>query len=100
MTLEESKNISVSKSKRHACLTRKLNEPQTYPQIFWTILRTFLIDTKIKQIPSFSENNELINDFKLKSNQFNQQCTTGDNQSSITETMRFETEKRISTFRR
>lgn len=63
-------------------------------------LRTFLNGTKIQQIPSFSENNELINEFMLKSNQFDQQYTTGDNQSSITETMRFETEKRISTFRR
>ena len=97
---EESKNISVSKSKFHACPTAKLNEPQTDPQIFPTILRTFLNGTKIQKIPSFLESNELINNFRLKANQFNQQYTTGDNQSSITETMRFETEKRLSTFRR
>ena len=72
------------------------------PKTFWKVLETFVNETKILLIPLFLVENELVTEFSVKLNLFNnyfsQQCTAIDNNSSIPPDTTFKTEQKRSTF--
>ena len=83
-------------------LANKLNDPKTAPKTNWKILKTFVNGTKIPLIPPLVAGNQLVSDFFVKANLFNdnfsKQCTIIDNKSSIPANISLEIEERLSTF--
>ena len=69
------------------CLGQSLNNPATSAKTYWTILKTFYSGKKIHLIPPLAINDQLITDFREKTNIFNlyfaKQCTPIENDSSI-----------------
>ena len=67
----------------HSSLMTLKNPPKTYSEM----LKTFVNGTKITLIPPLLVGNELVTDFLVKANLFNdyfsQQCTTIDNDSYL-----------------
>ena len=76
-----------------------LNQHQ---KTYWKILKTFANGTKISLKPPLFVENQLVTDFLVKSNLFNnyfsQQYTTIDNDTSISSNITFETEHKQFTF--
>ena len=52
-------------------ITKKLNDPSTAPKSYWTILNWFLKNKKIPRILPIFHNDQVISDFKEKTNLFN-----------------------------
>ena len=100
-TQDISNAINSSKLKYHERLALNLNDPKTAPKTYWKILKTFVNGTKIPLIPPLLVGNQLVTDFLVKANLFNdyfsQQCTTVDNDSSIPPNITFATEQKLST---
>ena len=100
-TQDISNAINSSKLKYHERLALNLNDPKTAPKTYWKILKTFVNGTKIPLIPPLLVGNQLVTDFLVKANLFNdyfsQQCTTVDNDSSIPPNTTFATEQKLST---
>ena len=69
--------IEISRQKYYSRISKKLMEYSTNPNIYWSLLKTFLINKKIPCIPPLFHNNkfilnfmdkaELLNDFLLNS---------------------------------
>ena len=68
-------------------MSHKLNDPQTSPKTYWSILKRFLNKVKIPEIPSLLVDNVFITNFKCKAAIFNEyfskQCNTIENRSVI-----------------
>ena len=101
ITQDISNAVNSSKLKYHERLALNLNDPKTAPKTYWKILKTFVNGTKTPLIPPLLVGNQLVTDFLVKANLFNdyfsQQCTTVDNDSSIPPNITFATEQKLST---
>ena len=101
ITQDISNAVNSSKLKYHERLALNLNDPKTAQKTYWKILKTFVNGTKIPLIPPLLVGNQLVTDFLVKANLFNdyfsQQCTTVDNDSSIPPNITFATEQKLST---
>ena len=101
ITQDISNAVNSSKLKYHERLALNLNDPKTAPKTYWKILKTFVNGTKIPLIHPLLVGNQLVTDFLVKANLFNdyfgQQCTTVDNDSSISPNITFATEQKLST---
>ena len=101
ITQDLSNAVNSSKLKYHERLALNLNDPKTAPKTYWKLLKTFVNGTKIPLIPPLLVGNQLVTDFLVKANLFNdyfsQQCTTVDNDSSIPPNITFATEQKLST---
>ena len=101
LTEDISDAITCYKLKYYKHLANKLNDPKTTPKTYWKILKTFVNGTKIPLIPPLLVGNQLVSDFLVKANLFNdyfsKQCTTINN-SAIPANTSFVTEERLSTF--
>ena len=101
ITQDISNAVNSSKLKYHERLALNLNDPKTAPKTYWKILKTFVNGTKIPLIPPLLVGNQLVTDFLVKANLFNdyfsQQCMTVDNDSSIPPNITFATEQKLST---
>ena len=79
--------ITNLKNKYYPKVAKKLLDPSTSPKTHWSILKTFLNNKKIPVIPSISDDNKFITDFKQKAEIFNshfsKQCTPLINNSKI-----------------
>ena len=79
--------ISDSKSLYYKKLGNKLNNPNTAPKTYWSILNRFLGNSKVPSIPPLLVNNKFITDFVLKANIFNDyfalQCTVNETNSIL-----------------
>ena len=79
--------ISSAKESYFIKMGYKLNDPQTSPKAYWSILKRFLNKVKIPEIPPLLINNEFVTNFKTKAGIFNEyfstQCTTLDNGSVL-----------------
>ena len=63
--------IEKSKSNYYARLSKKLSDPMTSPESYWSVLKTFLINKKIPFIPPLLDDDKLITNFKEKAEIFN-----------------------------
>ena len=85
-----SKLVSKCKDKYQNYIASRLNDPKANAKTYWSILKTFSNVKKVPIIPPLLINNNLISDFKLKANYFNDffasQCTPSNNNSKIPET--------------
>ena len=94
--------VNSSKLKYHERLARNFNDPKTTPKVYWKILKIFVNGTKIPLITPLLVGNQLVTNFLVKANLFNdyfsQKFTTVDNDSSIPLIITFATEQELSTF--
>ena len=60
-----------SQRKSYERLADKLNNPKTAPKTYWKILKTFVNCTKIPLIHPLFVGNQLVSDFLVKTNLFN-----------------------------
>ena len=101
ITQDISNAVNSSKLKYHERLAINFNDPKTAPKTYWEILKTFVSGTKIPLIAPLLVGNQLVTDFLVKANLFNdffsQQCTAVDNDSSIPPNITFATEQKLST---
>ena len=67
--------------------SKQILDPSTSPKTYWSILKTFLNNKKIPDIPPIFHDNKFITDFKQKAEIFNshfsKQCTPLINNSKI-----------------
>ena len=103
LTQDISDAITSSKLKYYERLANKLNDHKTAPKTYWKIPKTFVNGTKIPLIPPLVVGKQLVSDFFVKANLFNdyfsKQCTITDNNSSIPANISFETEEGLSAFK-
>ena len=71
LTLDASNAISSSKFKYHERLSNKLNDPKKVPNIYMTILKTFVNGSKIPLIPPLQVDNKLVTNVLNEANLFN-----------------------------
>ena len=94
--------ITSSKLKYNERLANKLNNPKTAQKVYYKILKTFVNGTNISLIPLLLADNQLVPNFLVKANLFNdyfsKQCMIIDNNRSITAKITFENKERLSTF--
>ena len=81
-------------------LIKKLSEPSTSPECYWTLLKTLLNGRKIACIPPLFHDSKFITDFKEKSETFNsvfaKQCSLIGNGSTLLSLFPLITEKSLS----
>ena len=79
--------IEESREKYYTKLSRRLADPLISPNIYWSILKTFLNNKKTFCIPPLFHENKFITDFKEKSELFNHrfinQCSLLSNNSVL-----------------
>ena len=79
--------ISTAKESYFVKMGYKLNDPQTSPKTYWSILKRFLNKVKIPEIPPLLIDNIFVTNFKTKAGVFNEffstQCNTLDNGSEL-----------------
>ena len=94
--------ITSSKLKYNERLANKLNNPKTAQKVYYKILKTFVNGTNISLIPLLLAGNQLVPNFLVKANLFNdyfsKQCMIIDNNRSITAKITFKNKERLSTF--
>ena len=94
--------ITSSKLKYNERLANKLNNSKTAQKVYYKILKTFVNGTNISLIPLLLTGNQLVPNFLVKANLFNdyfsKQCMIIDNNRSITAKITFENKERLSTF--
>ena len=94
--------ITSSKLKYNERLANKLNNSKTAQKVYYKILKTFVNSTNISLIPLLLAGNQLVPNFLVKANLFNdyfsKQCMIIDNNRSITAKITFENKERLSTF--
>ena len=94
--------ITSSKLKYNERLANKLNNSKTAQKVYYKILKTFVNGTNISLIPLLLAGNQLVPNFLVKANLFNdyfsKQCMIIDNNRSITAKITFENKERLSTF--
>ena len=80
----------------------KLNNPQTSPKLYWSIIKSCYNGRKIPIIPPLSVHGKIIANFKEKANLFNKyfspQCNPLPNDSQLPENQTHITETKLSTF--
>ena len=83
-------------------LSVKLNNPQTSPKTYWSVIKSCYDDRKIPIIPPLSVNGKIITDFNEKANLFNKyfssQCNPLPNDSKLPEDQTYITETKLSSF--
>ena len=88
--------ITNSKLTYYRRITTKLNDPNSAPKTYWSILKSFVNGKKIlvkdQLLTNFLEKANLFNKF------FTQQCITIENDSTLPNNLVFETTERISSF--
>ena len=94
--------ITSSKLKYNERLANKLNNSKTAQKVYYKILKTFVNGTNISLIPLLLAGNQLVPNFLVKANLFNdyfsKQCMIIDKNRSITAKITFENKERLSTF--
>ena len=100
LSKELSKLTTKRKEDYNHYLVNKFNNPQSSPNTFWKILKTFCNGNRIPLIPQIIVNNKLVSYYEEKANHFNKffasQCTPIDNDSQIPDSVVFSTEARLS----
>ena len=83
-------------------LSVKLNNPQTSPKIYWSVIKSCYDGRKIPIIPPLSVNGKMITDFNEKANLFNKyfsfQCHPLPNDSKLPENQTYIKETKLSSF--
>ena len=81
------KIIKSSKENFYYSLAKKLNDPTTSSQTYWSIMKTFVNGKKTPIIPPLLVNNNLISNFREEANILNdffvQQCQPITNNSIL-----------------
>ena len=99
---ELSEMIQKRKEKYFYDLSLKLNNPQTSPKTYWSIIKSCYNGRKILIIPPLSVNGKIIINFKEKVNLFNKyfssQCNPLPNDSKLPENQTYITETKLSSF--
>ena len=94
--------ITNSKLAYYRRIASKLNDPNSAPKTYWSILKSFVNDKKILLIPPILVKDQLVTNFLEKANLFNefytQQCNTIENDNTLPNDLVFETTERISSF--
>ena len=97
---ELSEMIQKQKEKYFYDLSLKLNNPQTSPKIYWSIIKSCYTGRKIPIIPPLSVNAKIITNFKQKAYLFNKyfssQCNPLPNDSKLPENQTYITETKLS----
>ena len=79
--------ITNSKLAYYRRIASKLNDPNSAPKTYWSILKSFTNGKKIPLIPPILVKDQLVTDFLEKANLFNefftQQCNTIENDSTV-----------------
>ena len=79
--------ILKAKDDYYTRLAKKLNNPSLRCKTYWSILKTFFNGKKVPLIPPLIINDQLVTDFKVKANHFNNhfssQCSVINNDSQI-----------------
>ena len=82
-------------------MSAKLDNPNTAPKKYWTIISRFLNKRKMPAISPIPANTKLVSDFKIKSESFNShfagQCTPVKN-ASILPKFKYRTDKCLNSF--
>ena len=63
--------IEVSKQQYYSRISKKLMDSSTSPKVYWSLLKTLLINKKIPCIPPLFHNNKSISNFRDKAELFN-----------------------------
>ena len=91
--------ITTSKDSYFINLGKKLNDPQTSPKTYWSILKRFLNKIKIPTIPPLLVNGTFETDFRKKAGIFNtffaDQCSIINN-GSVLPVINYKTHKRLT----
>ena len=99
---ELSEMIQKRKEKYFYDLSLKLNNPQTSPKTYWSIIKSCYNGRKIPIIPPLSVNGKIITNFKEKVNLFNKyfssQCNPLPNDSKLPKNQTYITETKLSSF--
>ena len=94
--------IKNSKLAYYTRIASKLNDPNSAPKTYCSILKSFVNGKKIPLIPPTLVKDQLVTNFLEKANLFNefftQQCNTIENDSTLPNDLVFETTERISSF--
>ena len=94
--------IQNRKEKHFYDLSLKLNNPQTSPKTYWSIIKSCYSGRKIPIIPPLSVNGKIITNFKEKANLFNKyflsQYNPLPNDSKLPENQIYVTETKLSSF--
>ena len=88
------------KEKYYHDLSMKLNDSKTSNKTYWSILKSFYIDSEIPLIPPLLVNDKIVSDFTEKENLFNDffatQCTPISNNSILPSAILFKAQSRLS----
>ena len=99
---ELSEMIQKRKEKFFYDLSLKLNNPQTSPKTYWSIIKSCYNGRKIPIMPPLSVNGKSITIFKEKANLFNKyfssQCNPLPDDSKLPENQTYITETKLSSF--
>ena len=94
--------VTNSKLAYYRRIASKLNDPNSAPKTYWSILKSFVNGKKIPLIPPILVKDQLVANFLEKANLFNefftQQCYTIENDSTLLNDLVFETAERIPSF--
>ena len=94
--------ITNSKLAYYRRIASKLNDANSAPKTYWSILKSFVNGKKIPLIPPILVKDQLVTNFLEKANLFNeffiQKCSTIENDSALPNDLVFETTERISSF--
>ena len=98
---ESTRLIIQAKEKQIAKMSAKLDNPNTAPRTYWSIISRFLNKRKMPAIPPILADGKLVSDFKIKSELFNShfaaQCTPVKNASKLLK-FKYRTDKRLNSF--
>ena len=96
---ELSEMIQNRKERYFYDLSVKLNNPQTSPKTYWSIIKSCYNGRKIPIIPPLSVNGKIITDFNEKANLFNKyfssQCHPLPNDSKLPENQTYIKETKL-----
>ena len=94
--------ITNSKLAYYRRIVSKLNDPNSAPKTYWSILKSFVNGKEIPLIPPILVKDQFVTNFLEKANLFNefftQQCNTIENDCTLPNDLVFETTERISSF--
>ena len=93
----------MSKQKYYSRIANKLTMPRKSPKTCWSLLKLFLNNKKIPNIPPLFHKNQFITDFKKKAERFNvsfaKQYSLSDNNSSLPNKLIYLTERPLTKIR-
>ena len=92
--------ITNSKLTYYRRIASKLNDPNSAPKTYWSIIKSFVNSKQIPLLPPILVKDQLVTNFLEKANLYNeyftQQCNTIENDSTLPNNLVFETTERIS----